>query len=287
MQMRHTLITDASFNHTTGVTGIGIAIHETDRPRRNGVLIDQIAEAYSGILDGHGKTLAVYRALELSLQRGFSVLRIRTDAKCVRKPLKRDLKERTGFDRLDFHGEILRMTRQFESVTFSVKQRRKNQMAHGLARTGAKELEPVIRPELVEISKQPRTGSQQEKKANKPSEAIQVVDAPTGWTRMHGDRGVRVTIQNPTETVHHPKLGDYKPAYTFFLLPLNWEGTNVLGGKFADGRFTDVPLTRPQQTCPAQFRKAFTSVYVFDDSIGTGSWKEPFVALEQWFEKGR
>ena len=156
------MITDASFNHATGVTGIGIAVHETDRPRRNGVLIDQIAEAYSGILDGHGESLAIYRALEISLQRGFSVVRIRTDAKCVRKPLKRDLKEGMGFDRPDFHGQILRMTQRFESVTFSLKQRRKNQMAHGLSRTGAKELEPVHRPDLVEISKQPRMGGQQD-----------------------------------------------------------------------------------------------------------------------------
>lgn len=162
MELRHTLITDASFNHTTGVTGIGIAIHETDRPRRNGVLIDQISEAYTGILDGRGEQLAIYRALEISLQRGFTVVRIRTDAKCVRKPLKRDLKEGTGFDRLDFHGAILRMTRQFESVTFSVKQRRKNQMAHGLARTGSKDMEPVHRPDLVEISKQPSIGGQQD-----------------------------------------------------------------------------------------------------------------------------
>ena len=112
------------------------------------------------MLDGRGESLAIYRALEISLQRGFSVVRIRSDAKCIRKPLKRDLKEGKGFDRADFHGEILRMTRQFESVTFAVKQRRKNQMAHGLAREAAKDMEPVHRPDLVEISIQPRMGGQ-------------------------------------------------------------------------------------------------------------------------------
>jgi hypothetical protein len=42
MMLKQTFIVDASFNFSTMTTGIGLAIHETDKPNRNGILIDQI-----------------------------------------------------------------------------------------------------------------------------------------------------------------------------------------------------------------------------------------------------
>ncbi|NQZ60038.1 MAG: hypothetical protein HRT88_21515, partial [Lentisphaeraceae bacterium] len=45
---KQTLIVGVSYNHDSGVTGIGIAIHEADMigGSKNGVLIDQVSEAY-------------------------------------------------------------------------------------------------------------------------------------------------------------------------------------------------------------------------------------------------
>ncbi|NLD36909.1 MAG: hypothetical protein GX654_08575 [Desulfatiglans sp.] len=52
MSLRQTIIVDASFHFKTMTTGIGLAIHQTDKPRRNGILVDQIGEAYTGIPSG-------------------------------------------------------------------------------------------------------------------------------------------------------------------------------------------------------------------------------------------
>ena len=150
--MRQTLIVDASYSQASGVTGIGIFVHETDRPKRNGVLIDQIAESYSGINAGQGEQLAIYRALEIAMERGFRTVRIRSDYNLLRKALKRDMEGGRELQRGDFHGGILRIVEHFDSVQFAYKPRRKNQMAHSLARRATTELQPIHRTELIEMS---------------------------------------------------------------------------------------------------------------------------------------
>ena len=152
MDLRQTLIVDASYNHGTGVTGIGIAVHETDKPGRNGILIDQIAEAYANISAGAGELLAVYRALEIGLERGFSTVRIRSDYNAMRKALKRDQDLREGFPRRDLYGEILRMTKNYDSVQFAYKPKRKNRMPHELARRAVQSMTAIHRTELVELT---------------------------------------------------------------------------------------------------------------------------------------
>ena len=58
------------------------------------------------------------------------------------------------------HGAILRLTDMFESVEFAYKPKRKNRMAHELARLAAKELPPIFREDLVEIITETDTGQQ-------------------------------------------------------------------------------------------------------------------------------
>ncbi len=150
--MRQTLIVDASYSQASGITGIGIYVHETDRPKRNGVLIDKIAESYLGINAGQGEQLAIYRALEIAMERGFRTVRIRSDYNLLRRVLKRDMEGGSELHRGDFHGRILRIVQHFDSVQFAHKPRRKNQMAHTFARRATTELQPIHRTELMEMS---------------------------------------------------------------------------------------------------------------------------------------
>ena len=156
MKLRHTFIVDGSHNGEAHVIGIGIAVHETDKltKSRNGILIDQISESYQGILPGHGEMLALFRALELAKDRGYKIIRLRSDYNSMRKALKKSYEQQTEFERVGLYGEVMRITKNFDSVQFGYKPRRKNQMAHNLARVGAKEIEPVRDIRLINICKQ-------------------------------------------------------------------------------------------------------------------------------------
>jgi hypothetical protein len=152
MTLKQTFIVDASFNFSTMTTGIGIAIHETDKPNRNGILIDQIGEAYKSIPSGCGEMLAVYRALEIGIDRGYKIIKVKTDYNYLKKLLKTNYEQQTGKDRDDLIGSILRLSDLFESVTFQYKPKRKNQMSHKLARIARDDCVPVIRKDLIEAS---------------------------------------------------------------------------------------------------------------------------------------
>lgn len=151
--MRQTFILDASYDSENGITGIGIVIHETDNPKKNvnGIIIDEISESYIGISSGKGEMLAVFRALEIALERGYRNIRTRSDYNYLRKSLKSSYEGNVGNDRADLHGEIIRMSRNFEQLVFGYNPRRKNQMAHNLARKATKEIKPIFREELVRI----------------------------------------------------------------------------------------------------------------------------------------
>jgi len=153
--MRQTLILDASYDSETDITGIGIVIHETDNPRKNknGIIIDEISESYIGIGSGKGEMFAVFRALEIALERGYRNIRTRSDYNYLRKTFKSSYEDGVGHDRTDLHGEIIRMSSRFEKVEFGYNPRRKNQMAHKLARNATKEVKPIFREDLVRKTK--------------------------------------------------------------------------------------------------------------------------------------
>ena len=154
MEHKHTFIVDASYDHDSKVTGIGMAIHQADKPKRNGILIDQLSEAYEGIPPRLIEMFAVYRALEIGKEREYKIIRVRSDYNQMRTKLKTSYEERTGFQRKDLHGEIMRITRNFELVQFGYTPRRKNQMAHALARR-ARDCENLnVRNDLMLVSDQ-------------------------------------------------------------------------------------------------------------------------------------
>ena len=151
--MRQTLIVDASFNHDTGATGIGIVIHQTSKMtgNRNGEIIDEISESFLDIRSGHGEMLALFRAMQISKARGFKTIKLLSDFNAMRTALKESYREQAGYDRVGLFGEVMRLSREFYLVKFGYKERRKNQMAHKLARIGAKDIEPVRDEFLIEV----------------------------------------------------------------------------------------------------------------------------------------
>ncbi len=146
--IRHTVMVDASCNHREGIVGVGLVVHQAHRPGRNGVVVDQLFESYRGVPPGLAEMFAVLRALEVSAERGFRIVKVRSDYNHMRRQL-RDAHERgEGHDRDDLHGRILRLTSCFDQVKFAYQPRRKNQNAHKLARRAVREASPVARADL-------------------------------------------------------------------------------------------------------------------------------------------
>ena len=151
MQKRQTLTVDASYDKETGTTGIGIVIQETDRPRRDGMVIDRIAECYTGIPSGLGEMFAIYRALELGAERGFSVVKIRSDYNSMRTALKQSYERGKEEVQAGLQGSIINLSRGYYSLHFGYIPRRKNQTAHNLARKAIREQAVTPRADLCNI----------------------------------------------------------------------------------------------------------------------------------------
>jgi hypothetical protein len=142
--LRLTAIVDASYRNA--LTGIGIALHATDRPGRNGPLIARLAESYAGVPPSVIELFAVFRALEIAAERGYRDVKVRSDYNRMRTRLKEDHAAGRIPEPLGLHGRTLLLARSFDRVVFAYQARRKNQMAHGLSRRLG--LVPMQRPDL-------------------------------------------------------------------------------------------------------------------------------------------
>ena len=91
---------------------------------------------------------AVLRALEISADRGFRVVKVRSDYNYMRRQLKDAHKRGEGRDRDDLQGRILRLTTRFDEVKFAYQPRRRNQGAHKLARRAVREAVPMRRDDV-------------------------------------------------------------------------------------------------------------------------------------------
>jgi ribonuclease HI len=144
--MRHTFRVDASYDARLGVTGIGLVLHRrSDCGRRDGELIAAVCEAYLDVPAGLGEKFAILRALEIAKEMTLPDVKIRSDCNRMRTELHRDHRARTGQDRDDLHGLILRLALAFQRVHFAWVPRHKNQQAHRLARQAARSLPPRAR----------------------------------------------------------------------------------------------------------------------------------------------
>ena len=133
-KVKHTFVVDASYNLQRKVTGIGIVIHETDRPNRNGKIIDEISELYSNIPSNDSEKFAVLRALEIARSRNYRIVHVFTDYNYLKKQLRaaQERKISTNGDLL--LEKILQLINNFQEIEFKYKMRRKNQTAHRLAK---------------------------------------------------------------------------------------------------------------------------------------------------------
>lgn len=129
----HTLTVDASHVERLGVTGIGIVVQERGSGRRRGPVVDQISELHPGVSASVCEAFAILRALEIALDRGYSRVKVRSDYNGLRRQLRE--RHRSGMPATSFICiEILALAKRFTWVDFGYVARRKNQLAHRLAR---------------------------------------------------------------------------------------------------------------------------------------------------------
>jgi len=146
--VRHTLMVDASCDDRRGIVGIGLVVHRATRPGRNGVVVDQFGEAYRGVPRSLAEMFAVLRALEISADRGFRIVKVRSDCNPMRRQLKDAHQLGAGQKGHGLQGHILRLATRFADVKFAYQPRRKNQRAHTLARKAVWEAMPATRSDL-------------------------------------------------------------------------------------------------------------------------------------------
>ena len=135
---RYTIFVDASFNGDEDLTGIGMAIHCAAIAGRNGEIVDRIAEGHLNIVHSQGEAFGILRALELSRERGYRIIRVRCDYNSLRRSLKEDHQKGRVSRHSAYYADILEIARSFDEVKFGYVPRRKNQNAHRLSRLAAK-----------------------------------------------------------------------------------------------------------------------------------------------------
>jgi ribonuclease HI len=133
----HTLTVDASYDFDTGTTGVGIVVQARGTGSGRGPILEQISEGHFGVPPGAGELFAVLRALEIAGARGFERLQVRCDYNWLRRRLK--VRHRAGGAKQGPGGlerEVLHLAARFTWVDFRYVPRRRNQIAHALARRG-------------------------------------------------------------------------------------------------------------------------------------------------------
>lgn len=141
----HTLTVDASRDARRKVTGIGIVIQERTGAKGRGPILAQISEAHRGVTGGHDEAFAILRALEIARERSFTRIKVRSDYNQLRRKLRKQHRQGAGTAGEGLHSQILCLAREFVWIDFGYVPRRKNQIAHHLARKG-RNLEPPEAP---------------------------------------------------------------------------------------------------------------------------------------------
>jgi ribonuclease HI len=131
----HTLTVDASYDKATRVTGVGVVIQERVGASGHGPILERVAEAHSGVAPGAGELFAVLRALEIAMHHGFTRIKIRSDYNAMRRDLRNRHRAHDATCN-DLQRKVLELARRLVWVDFGYVPRRKNQIAHGLARKG-------------------------------------------------------------------------------------------------------------------------------------------------------
>ena len=147
----HTFRVDASFHQQRGITGIGLILRATNKPGRDGAVVARFSESYIGLPVQVGEEFAVLRALEIASERGFRLLRVRSDYNQMRKALKDDYEAGVLPDEhilYNLRVMILRLAQKLDQIKFAWIPRRRNQEAHFLARKAVLQSAPVVREDV-------------------------------------------------------------------------------------------------------------------------------------------
>ena len=144
----HTFRVDASFDKQRGITGIGLILRATNKPGRDGAVVARFSEAYTMLPPQAGEQFAVLRALEIACERGYRLLRVRSDYNQMRTALKDDYEAGIIPDEQSLRVMILRVARKFDQIKFTWTPRRRNQEAHFLARKAVLQRAPVVREDV-------------------------------------------------------------------------------------------------------------------------------------------
>lgn len=144
----HTFRVDASFDKQRGITGIGLILRATNKAGRDGGVVARFSEAYIGLPIQAGEQFAVFRALEIASDRGYRLLRVRSDYNQMRIVLKEDYQAGVVQDERSLRAMILRLAQKFDQIKFAWIPRRRNQEAHSLARKAVLQCAPVAREDL-------------------------------------------------------------------------------------------------------------------------------------------
>ena len=139
--MKHTFTVDASHNQESGKIGIGILIQETTAiaRRKRGQIIDTLFESFTPdeIYHGDMELYAIYRSFQIAIDRGYRHIHVRTDYNWNKRRINKALKAGSQSDDSSLFQKTLTLARAIEQVKVSYLPRRKNQIAHQLARKGA------------------------------------------------------------------------------------------------------------------------------------------------------
>jgi ribonuclease HI len=144
----HTFRVDASFDKQQGITGIGLILRATNKAGRDGAVVARFSESYIGLPIQAGEQFAVLRALEIAFERGYRLLRVRSDYNQMRIVLKDDYQAGVVQEEHNLRGMILRLARKFDQIKFAWIPRRRNQEAHFLARKAVLQSTPVVREDV-------------------------------------------------------------------------------------------------------------------------------------------
>ena len=142
---------DASFDKQQGITGIGLILQATNKAGRDGTVVARFSESYIGLPIQAGEQFAVLRALEIAFERGYRLLRVRSDYNQMRIVLKADYRAGVVRGVLEEHylrGTILRLAGKFDQIKFAWIPRRRNQEAHLLARKAVLQSAPLVREDV-------------------------------------------------------------------------------------------------------------------------------------------
>jgi ribonuclease HI len=144
----HTFRVDASFDKQRGITGIGLILQASNQAGRDGAVVTRFSESYIGLPIQAGEPFAVLRALEIAFERGYRLLRVRSDYNQMRIVLKHDYQTGVVQDEDNLRGMILRLAQGFDQIKFTWIPRRRNQEAHFLARKAVLQSTPVVREDV-------------------------------------------------------------------------------------------------------------------------------------------